>query len=452
MAEWVIVVDDDTANLKVAGHILSGAGMRVTALKSGKTFLEYVREKGAPDLVLLDINMPEMDGFETLKSLRDWEKAEKREEMPVVFLTADETADRENQSYAAGVLDYIRKPFEPDILVKRIDNILSRQRRISTLKNEAETDAMTGLLNKAGVTKIFAARCAGNEGCLMMIDLDSFKLVNDIYGHDAGDEVLRDFAEDLRNSVPEGSSLGRIGGDEFIAFIPGAADEEKLREFTAGLNERIAANGKRIMGEDTDIPLGVSVGAVMVPEWGTVPEELRTLADKALYRVKTGGKHGFALYKGAMPGDDDGAEGDLKTISAIMGERNILDTALMLDRTTFPYVYQFIMRYLVRNRGGAGKVLFTLSPEEGVSEEEFAECCDSFGEQLKNSLRKSDIITQSRSNQYFVLLIDVRADSVRMVVENAIGHWRSSGGTGIRIRYESEYTGADADRDTGKEG
>ena len=89
MATWVIVVDDDVMNLQMAGRILSHNNMRVTALKSGRALLEYLKKNGTPDIILLDIKMPEMDGFETLSAVRSWEKSEGRDETPVVFLTAD---------------------------------------------------------------------------------------------------------------------------------------------------------------------------------------------------------------------------------------------------------------------------------------------------------------------------------------------------------------------------
>ena len=108
MAEWIIVVDDDTSNLKMAGHILSKANMRVTALRSGQSLLDYVSEKGFPDLILLDINMPEMDGFETLMRLRGYENELGREEIPVIFLTADDTPDTETMGFEVGVSDYIK--------------------------------------------------------------------------------------------------------------------------------------------------------------------------------------------------------------------------------------------------------------------------------------------------------------------------------------------------------
>ena len=131
MTKWIIVVDDDTANLKMAGHILSKNNMRVTALKSGSAFLEYVNENGMPDLVLLDIKMPVMDGFETLGKLRQLEQLKGLMKTPVIFLTADEDVDTETRGFEVGVADFIRKPFNPDVLLRRIGNIMSNSQEMS---------------------------------------------------------------------------------------------------------------------------------------------------------------------------------------------------------------------------------------------------------------------------------------------------------------------------------
>ena len=149
MTKWIIVVDDDTANLKMAGHILSKNNMRVTALKSGSAFLEYVNENGMPDLVLLDIKMPVMDGFETLGKLRQLEQLKGLMKTPVIFLTADEDVDTETRGFEVGVADFIRKPFNPDVLLRRIGNIMSNSQEMQSLKSEATIDKLTGLLNRA---------------------------------------------------------------------------------------------------------------------------------------------------------------------------------------------------------------------------------------------------------------------------------------------------------------
>ncbi|MCR5249529.1 MAG: response regulator [Lachnospiraceae bacterium] len=125
MADWVIVVDDDIANLKLAGTILSRNNIRVTALNSGQSMLDYVRAHGTPDLILLDILMPGMDGFETLQKYRSYEAEMKIPKVPVAFLTADEDKSTESRGFEMGVSDFIRKPIDPDNLTSRVGNLLS---------------------------------------------------------------------------------------------------------------------------------------------------------------------------------------------------------------------------------------------------------------------------------------------------------------------------------------
>ena len=109
MANWIIVIDDDAATLKLAGHLLSRAGFRVTALKSGRIALDYVRKNGVPDLFLLDVNMPDLDGFQTLELLR--KEMTPGQDIPVIFLTAENRVEQEARGLESGAMDYIKKPF-----------------------------------------------------------------------------------------------------------------------------------------------------------------------------------------------------------------------------------------------------------------------------------------------------------------------------------------------------
>lgn len=128
MTDWIVVVDDDTTNLKMAGHILSKSKKRVTAVKSGQMLLDYVRSN-EPDLILLDVRMPEMDGFEALKRLRELEKELGRKELPVIFLTADDDPQVMERAKEMGVADFIKKPFEPSDFVERIDRVIGEKHR-----------------------------------------------------------------------------------------------------------------------------------------------------------------------------------------------------------------------------------------------------------------------------------------------------------------------------------
>ena len=285
MANWIVVVDDDMTNLKVAGHILSKNNKRVTALKSGEALLSFIRDN-SPDLILLDIRMPGMDGFETFRRLRTLEKELGLDEIPVVFLTADEETSTESRGFEAGVSDYIRKPFEPEILVKRINNILEKQEKLHHFQDEATRDKLTGFLNKSATNEKLRIECKRAEGYLLMIDLDSFKLVNDIYGHDMGDKVLISFAEILKNNLPESSVMGRIGGDEFVAYITEYSSENDIAVLCENANRQLVDKAKELMGDDMDIPLGVSMGAIYVCGPEADYTDALSLADKALYNVK----------------------------------------------------------------------------------------------------------------------------------------------------------------------
>lgn len=438
MAKWIIVVDDDTANLKMAGHILSKNNMRVTAFKSGSTFLDYVIDNGMPDLVLLDIKMPVMDGFETLGELRKLEQQRGLMKTPVVFLTADEDVDTETRGFEVGVSDFIRKPFNPDVLLRRIDNIMSNSQEMHDLKSEATIDKLTGFLNKGAAGVELSKMCSGSTGCLMMIDLDSFKLVNDIYGHEMGDKVLISCSEVIREAVPAGSKCGRIGGDEFVAFAAGVNSEAIVSEISKKINEGITENAKKLMDDDMGIPIGASIGGIFVPRFGNDYSALLKLADKALYNVKKNGKHGYGLYDDDIENDNVTDLNDIRAISEILGERSIQDVALQLDKDSFSPVYRYVIRYIIRHHISACKVLFTLEPASGTRNSAFFECVDEFGNHIRESLRKSDIFMRNSKNQYFVFLTDIRTDSIAKVISHILDDWHSKGSDDIVISYETE--------------
>jgi len=283
MAGWIVVVDDDVINIKTAGNILSNNNMRVTGIRSGAALLDFIKDND-PDLILLDIMMPDMDGYETFKRLRALEKELGRYETPVVFLTADSDIESEIKSLDVGASDFIRKPFIPEAFVKRIENILSNSERIKDLNAEAKADSLTRLMNRATVDKMIENAMRSRTGTLMMIDLDSFKLINDIYGHDGGDKILVAFSSILKSNMRSDDIVGRAGGDEFLAFITGH-NEKSISGLTERFNAGILQKAKEFFGDDMKVPLGVSVGAVY-SQAGDELSELYKMADEALYDVK----------------------------------------------------------------------------------------------------------------------------------------------------------------------
>jgi diguanylate cyclase (GGDEF)-like protein len=361
---------------------------------------------------------------------------------PVIFLTADEDVDTETRGFEVGVSDFIRKPFNPDVLLRRIDNIMSNSQEMQSLKSEAMTDKLTGLLNKAATGVEFSRMCSEKTGCLMMIDLDSFKLVNDIYGHDMGDRVLIACADIFRENVPAGSKIGRIGGDEFSAFALGVTTERAVADIATRINEQILKKAKELMGDDMSIPLGASIGGIFVPRYGNDYNALLKLADKALYTVKKNGKHGYGLFDDNINVEGQTYVHDIKAISEILGERSIQDVALQLDKESFSPVYRYVIRYIIRHRISACKILFTLEPASGTRNSAFFERVDEFGNHIRESLRKSDIFMRNSKNQYFVFLTDIRTDSIAKVISHILDDWHSKGNDDIVITYETESVGS----------
>ncbi len=138
MTDWIVVVDDDATNLQMAGIILSKNKMRVTAFKAARLLLDFLRAGNRPDLILLDIRMPDMDGFEALDRIKELEKELEMEEIPVIFLTANDNEDAETKGLAMGALDFIKKPFVSDVLIVRVRHILELVRLQNFLAAEVE--------------------------------------------------------------------------------------------------------------------------------------------------------------------------------------------------------------------------------------------------------------------------------------------------------------------------
>ena len=425
MADWIIVVDDDTSNLKVAGHILSKAGMRVTALKSGRIALDYVQKNGFPDLILLDVNMPDMDGFETLKALKN--EMIPGQEVPVIFLTAEDGQKQETRGLESGAMDYIKKPFDPEVLLSRVHKTLDIQRQMKHFARNAETDQLTGFLNKAASEARMDSLCAEGTGLLCVLDLDAFKMVNDIFGHDVGDQVLVMFSRVLKKNLRKDDECGRIGGDEFVAFLRSMKNIDELNHFAKRINEEYLAGVRTIMGDKLTFSAGVSVGAVAVPEYGREYPELFHMADQALYIVKKNGKHGGKLYNALdQGGGTHGRELNLETITAILEERMEAPSAMWMGRDVFGSIYKYMVRYMDRYHSSAYRVLLTLKISAEVTDTERADIILQFMRKIRNSLRNSDVMMECGDNQLFLLLPEIQEHDINRVIGRFLRNWNES--------------------------
>ena len=261
----------------------------------------------------------------------------------------------------------------------------------------------------------------------MILDLDNFKLVNDLYGHDMGDRVLVAFAGIVRINVRSDDVVCRIGGDEFMAFFADMEQEEAVESLTQRLNRQLMKEADSLMGNDHGIPLGISIGAVFVSEQTEDYQILFQYADNALYEAKRNGKHGCYIYDPdtASGNKEEDVDSELRRVTQVMSERNEGKGALLLGQEAFSWNYRFIERFLSRYGGTATRMLFSLSSEEnGII---FSEMVSEFGSVLKDTLRKSDIIIQWQQSSFFAVLPLLTEKDTAKVIKRIMDNWAKTG-------------------------
>ena len=407
----VLIVDDDPVILRLASLIVSKHFQTVTASSGAEALKVFEAEK--PDLVLSDLLMPEMDGYELHRILQE----RNSDPVPIVFMTADSDTDSERRGFDIGVDDYIHKPFKPDVLIRRIQNVLRNSNKIRGLKQAVDIDALTGLLNKTASQRKISEACRKHPGALMMIDLDSFKLVNDLYGHDVGDKILIRFAELIKETIHASDLAGRMGGDVFIVFCQDVQDESKVIDKLTFLNEKLSVAAKEIIGKNINIPFGTSMGAVFIPSDGTDFSILYKKADRALYEAKQTGKHSCSFYGGEDINQSDRKK--LLDMQLILGERMIGNSAYFVEINGFKEIYRILVR-LVRNyRRDVQIMQITLNTEN-------SDALDSFRELLLNSLQPSDCVTQNGKKQFLVLMPETHIEECDGIEQKISSRWQSS--------------------------
>ncbi len=431
--EKILIVDDEKITLRMTQHILATKYETICATSGVEAIHMYKQER--PDMILTDLHMPQMSGFELQSTLQE----QYAEHIPVMFMTADEDDETEGKGFEAGAVDFIRKPFRADVLIRRIENILKNVDQIKGLKAAAETDPMTGLLNKASSQAEIGKMCMESSGALMMIDLDSFKLVNDLYGHSMGDKILIRFAEIIRATIRSNDIAGRMGGDEFIAFCQNVNDENIIAQKTKYINEEILKSAKEFMGEDMEIPLGASVGAVLAPQEGTDFLTLYKKADKALYNVKQNGKHGHCLYSEGDKEDDEKVTktSNIEQEMMILGERNKGKGAYSLPMDQFKLIYRFLARVEANYNRENRLIIFTIKSDE--EKERLDTISEEFYDIVCMSLRGSDVVAQNGKNKVEVLLLEPEIIYCDLVINRVLDNWnKSPDSKTCEISYEME--------------
>ncbi len=425
MDYWIVVVDDEPLSLTNAKTLLGKYSMRVSCIRSGRELLKFMQSH-TPDLVLLDIMMPDMDGFETYRALRIWEEKENKNPIPIIFLTGEDSKETERRGLKAGASDFIKKPIDEGILIKRIKNAIENNRIIESLTEEAMKDKLTGFLNKTSGTQKVRELCSSVDGALMVFDLDNFKLVNDLFGHDTGDRVLEDFSDVVRFNIRGDDVVSRIGGDEFMAFFPGLTDRESVASLEKRLNKQLMDKADMLMGEGHGIPLGISIGVAIASEDRREYEKLFRFADAALFEVKRNGKHGFEIYDPDMrrPDTKENIENELNRLISIVTERGEARGAMALGQDAFFATYRFAERLIKENGGTLVRILFSLSSDD--KDEDLLQQVEALGEMLKDTLYPSDVILPWQQNSYLVVCLRHPGEDADEIIHRITDTWQKS--------------------------
>jgi len=311
--EKILIVDDLEQNLIALEALLEDCGAQIQRAFNGNEALSLML-KNEYALVLLDVQMPGMDGFETAELMR---LNAKTKYIPIIFITA---ISKEKQfvfkGYQAGAVDYLPKPIEPMFLQSKVKVFLELWRKrqelaealsenkilTEKLKHQAQFDALTGLPNRFLFQDRLERALLNTErtqtsGALLFLDLDRFKYVNDTFGHEAGDKLLVQVANRLQISVRKSDTVARLGGDEFTVILQNLQGDLDV--------EIIAKSIIEVMAETFDldgneVKISASIGIALFPKDSANIKELLVNADAAMYHAKAAGRNAFLFYTPEM--------------------------------------------------------------------------------------------------------------------------------------------------------
>lgn len=320
----IVIVDDDPATLMLLQRQLQIAGFDVIACRDGRSALPAIQEL-SNGIVIADWDMPGMDGLQLCAAARELAQMQAVQNIYFILLTAHSSKERVVEGLDAGANDYLTKPYHQGELLARIkvgnrmlhlqQELLQRNMEVQKanaqmailaqkLDEQASTDALTGLANRRCLFERLAefwdstARVVAPCSCIML-DADKFKAVNDNYGHQAGDEVLRYIAATIRRTVRRAELVGRFGGEEFLVLCPAMP-----LQAAAELSERVRGNiaAEPVHFENRTIPITVSCGVAQRAAHCDTPEAMIKQADAMLYAAKEHGRNQTWAYDAAGVG------------------------------------------------------------------------------------------------------------------------------------------------------
>ncbi len=298
----ILIVDDTPLNIKILGEMLRHDYQIIVATNSKKA-LEIATSGSAPDIILLDIMMPDMDGYEVCRRLKSNPRTQS---IPVIFISAKSEITDEIHGFELGAVDFITKPFSMPVVKMRIKTHLTLKKKNDLLEQLCCIDGLTNIANRRRFDDFLKqewhrSRRSNSYLSLIFADVDFFKKYNDCYGHQAGDECLLNVANILKKSLGRSTDLvARYGGEEFVAVLPETGLQSSL-----AIAERMRRNVEQAniphehssVADQVTLSLGV---ASITPVDNSTPDDLIKAADAALYEAKENGRNQVKYFTGKV--------------------------------------------------------------------------------------------------------------------------------------------------------
>ncbi|MCR4842011.1 MAG: diguanylate cyclase [Eubacterium sp.] len=441
----ILVIDDESMFLKVARHILEEYYI-VLCARSGEEGLSIMRRED-PDLIMVDIKMPGMSGFEFFNMMKNLAP---EKDIPVIFMTANDGHEMEAQSLEMGADDYITKPFVPAVMLSRVDSVLARKDKMMSLEVSATTDSLTGVWNRVALSRKFREMISAYKRvAVIMTDMDNFKSVNDRFGHEMGNRILVEYTRCLERLCDGNGVVGRMGGDEFALCIPIMSLDEVFRFKCVDAMKEITARINGVVGRPEDGMLSLSGGIAIYPRDGEDFDTLMDKADKALYYIKEHGKSAVKFYYECT--DDikmDRSQEEAPKSSMEVFKENVLTAkfpprgAFDVDFNDFKNLYSFLSRNADRGIGDCLLMKFKLNtPEDEKSVEQGLRtpAQRAFFEAALPSLRKGDVGAFYGDEYFLILLFKCGEADADTVAERILASWEKTDfADRVTVTYEYE--------------
>ncbi len=276
----VLAVDDSTPMLKYYESLLKKIKFNVFTAKNGLEALNIINDNNI-DLVVSDLNMPIMDGEKLLVSIREKYKVN---ELPVIIVSSDSDKEKFIKTLKFGANDFLKKPFLKEEFIIRVNNIMEIYDNIKKIEKQTLTDPLTGAYNRLFLEEKLESMFAVYENkAVVMLDIDHFKKINDTYGHQMGDLILKDFVKTIKNSIRKTDITVRYGGEEFLIFMPNTSKEEA---------KIVTYKIKKNISPVKDVSYTFSAG---IADEGETLAEMIKIADERLYKAKKEGRNRFTI-------------------------------------------------------------------------------------------------------------------------------------------------------------